>query len=160
MARRRQWIDTLQGTTLASGNTLLQFLLVSLEDPEETKGMTLIRLIISLDVRPTVPGGAAGIQRLSMGAGIVGADAIGTTASVADSGQAGEHPPSGWMWRDARSVQVGSEAVTLLWVSADMRAQRKLLYGVPFFRIDSDPVSGTPFSVRVDGIIRALYLMV
>ena len=120
MARRRQWIDTLQGTTLASGNTLLQSLLVSLEDPEETKGMTLIRLIISLDVRSTVPGGAAGIQRFSMGAGIVGADAIGTTASVADSGQSGEHPPSGWLWRDARSAQSGSEAMTFVRIFADM----------------------------------------
>ena len=39
----------------------------------------------------------------------------------------------------------------------DLRSQRKIGQGIPFLSVHNNPGAGTPYTVRVVGIVRTLY---
>ena len=157
MPRRRQWEDFLFDLDLTNGSRSITDL--TRVDADEAKGMTLVRIILKLEaVELAVDGEIAAAMMVSAGIGVTGLEAIdlGVTA-VAHPGTATEIPPSGWMWRDRMLVISGGQTRSVF--TADLRSQRKLLYGGPFLTIANDPQQGTAFTISVVGIVRCLYLL-
>ena len=158
MARRREWQDFIINDDVGSDTVSIENLLRG--DVNETKGMTLIRTIIRLDVHLILFGGNNGQQVVSMGIGMFStqAEAAGT-ASLAAPNVAIEKPLTGWLWR---SVGVVPDDMTpgYPWfkIDEDIRAQRKVMYGSPSLLIFNGASGGTAFSITVSGIIRCLYL--
>ena len=71
-----------------------------------------------------------------------------------------EFPSSGWLYRNIVPVLAdATPGFPVPIIDKDIRAQRKLMYGAPWIRFVNLNQQGTPFSVRVDGVIRCLYLL-
>ena len=159
MARRRVWQDFLIDVALASGGTSITGLLQG-DTPDDTKGMTLVRTLISLDVAPANDNVTLGYQGFDAGIGMAGLDAINTgAAALASPSLAGEIPVTGWLWRTRQMVGVTSGPLQVVRIREDIRAQRKAMYGNTYLRMDGFAVEGTAFTVSVFGLIRCLYLL-
>ncbi len=150
--RRREWEDFFisEQTPSESGDTTI----LSKDGAPDSKGKTLVRIIIGLDVKATLPTGAGGDHMvLSMGIGLA-SEGILSQISV---GTEGDVPISGWMWR-WRGV-VSEIGITPVRVDLDIRSQRKLMYGQPVLWIFNGQYQGTVFDVDTFGLVRCLYLL-
>ncbi len=95
--RRRQWQDFLiDSTVVINGQTGITLLQGGVDD---TKGMTLVRMIIGLDLYPellvTLSIEASG---LNLGIGMMSAEAI-ASGQFPDPDIATDIPLTGWLWR-------------------------------------------------------------
>ncbi len=152
--RRREWEDFFisEQTPSESGDTTI----LSKDGAPDSKGKTLVRIIIGLDVKATLPTGAGGDHMvLSMGIGLA-SEGILSQISV---GTEGDVPISGWMWRSRLLIPENQNAVPVIRLTADLRAQRKLMYGEPRLFIAYVLGQGDGFTVEVVGLLRALYLL-
>ena len=161
-SRRRRWIDTVfNGQTLAPGNTTSTIVLTEGIPDNEMKGMTLVRLIIQLNLLASIIDDDTGVQRMAIGIGLAGQEAIQASGTgIALPELQDEFPSSGWLWR-AQYAVVSNAVPGFPYpvIEKDLRAQRKLMYGAPYIRFVNINSQGTAFSVDIVGVVRALYLL-
>ena len=154
--RRRQWQDRTIDETTSEGTQDSSVLLTG--DIDDTKGMTLIRMIIGLNVQAAVlntTGSAA--QLMSYGIGMFAQETIGNLGFPEPSVDA-DIPQTGWLWRTKIIVRQRVDAPAVR-MDLDLRSQRKVMYGAPALVIDNDADQGAAFDVRTIGMIRCLYLL-
>jgi len=150
--RSREWQDTFIDESGAVADTD-EALLV--DTTETNKGKTLVRMIIDLTALPdAIVFANTSVMEVDLGIGMVSTEVVLGSINV---GLVGEVPQSGWLWR--RRVFVGRDGSYLLRIEADIRAQRKLLYGEPRLFVAYSLQAGTAFTVDVTGLIRCLYLL-
>ena len=95
--RKRFWNDTLFTDTTADG-TQDDVDLLNTPSQFQKYGLTLVRTIVSIIVRPTVLVGATGLQAVDYGIALVGQDALAASA-LPDLNFADDSPVKGWIWR-------------------------------------------------------------
>ena len=164
MVRRKTiWVDNIFNDTAASGTTS-EFALLSpqIDAWEATKGMTLLRTIVSLDVGPSALGVTVGVQRVSIGIGVAGEEAVtaGGAALPSPSNQA-DKPPSGWLYRQVRRIDdhTSDDIHAVIHIEAIVKGARKLMYGETFMCVQNEAVSGSAFTIRTIGLVRQLYAL-
>ena len=127
--------------------------------PVDSRGMTIVRTIITLDLIP--PAAVSdGWQRLSLGIGVFSQEAFAGSV-FPDPDVAGDRPPRGWLYRTMRAVP-GAAAMTNaapVHIEVDVKGKRKVDDGELAIVFDNDPIDGTAFSIRVIGLVRAVFLM-
>jgi len=163
MPRRRIWKDRVVDFNLAvDGEFVFRLTGAAEPDPEDSKGMTLVRCIGKVNSVPSLPGASNGAAEIFLGIGLTSEEAfgIGTTAISSVIVEA-EAPPSGWLLRTVGVVvnSVDSQDMPALIQEWDLRAQRKLMYGVPFLRIENATMTGVGVSTVHSMVVRSLYLM-
>jgi len=160
--RRLAWADDFVNVSIVSGGTgLLSVLNATLPTADQTNS-TLVRSIICLNVAPVSASGVdENAQLIHVGIGVASTPAVGQGgAAVADPSAAGEEPLFGWVWRCRYWIrETEGQQVPSLLITEDIRASRKIESGQPYIRAENDPGSGTPFTVRVVGLIRTLYML-
>ena len=158
MARRTAWEDTLFDSTVLSGGAASPTLMVGLTR-DESRGLTITRMIGELSFASNTIAGAFGNQIIDIGIAILDRDAIAASAHP-DPNSVEDEPPSGWLYRNRIRVgQNGAGAPTIYVVRFDMRAQRKLNGGQVELILQSTTSTGTAFTVDFSGIIRTLVLL-
>ena len=154
--RRRQWQDFLVTADVADSAQANANLLDGVIT--ETKGLTAVRFIIRLDLRPsTWVSNSTDSQMVTMGIGIFTADAISGSV-YPDPNVSTDHPGAGWLWRYCTLVNE-DQASGPARIDVDLRSMRKVMYGGTRLVINNDPDVGTAFTVSVRGLIRILYLL-
>jgi len=107
----------------------------------------------------TTVAGAWGQAAISLGMGMCSREAFATVPpTVPDPNNEVEQPPRGWIYRDR--VTVGQTAVggeSIYTIEFDIRAQRRLDEARIYIVHNNDPLQGTTFGVRANGIIRCLF---
>ena len=153
-----KWATALINLTIPDGlETTLQ--LNSVLPATQEVDVTLVRTIICLTVRATSVGSIANAQQIHVGIGVASSEGFAAGAvGVASPATAAEDPIQGWVWKCSYwlTQSQGTDSMALQ-IEKDLRAQRKISAGVPYFRLDNDPGDGVAFTVRVHGIIRTLY---
>jgi len=120
------------------------------------KGDTMVRMIIDLWLYPVpMVAGSVEVMEVDLGIGLVSVDLMPGSLNV---GIEGAVPQSGWLWRDRVFVPEISQAAGRVRLTADIRAQRKLMYGEPRLFVTYALSQGDGFNVTVQGIIRTLFL--
>jgi len=164
MPRRRIWKDRVVNLTLvtASDGIPIRLTGATTPDPEDSKGMTMVRCLGRLNILPLSPGTANGRTRLFVGLGIVSEEAFvaaGASLPTLDSQQ--EQPSSGWLLRTEVVVvdSIIASDLAAIPLEFDIRSQRKLMYGVPYLATQNVALGATPFTVSVTGVVRTLFLM-
>ena len=156
MPRPTDWIDTQVSLAPATGAQGLQSLMTGVA-PVNMRGMTLIRIILSLWVSSTTVAGAWGVQKIDVGIGVASQEAF-AAGIVPDPVTSTDKPPRGWVYRTQFGVAqngVGTPIVTNHQV--DIRGARKIENGELYIVVDNNAIAGTTFAVDVRGLIRTLY---
>ena len=155
--RGTQWFDTnvnLQATDGVQSTPLT--LLPADVNARDVPGLTIIRTLVDLSIHPVVPVSVFGGQRVLLGAGIVTADAFLANA-LPDLNAPSDEPIRGWMFKNARHSFQSENSFQFATMHADIHSQRKLdLDTEVFFTIFNQAVTGTSFTVEVNGLIRLL----
>ncbi len=155
--RRRIWDDAIISENTATDTQDSTDLLPSFQEGE-TKGFTLVRTIIGINIAPAaLVDASVDRQKVSIGIGVFSREMI-DIVDFPEPGVSNNIPLTGWIWRSQYIVSENA-AVQTLRIDIDLRAQRKVMYGVPFLIIDSTVQSGSSFAVLTTGIIRSLYLL-
>ena len=156
MARPTDWVDTQIDSTISRSGQVNKSLITGLA-PEEMRGVTLIRTIISVSVCSSTVAGAWGLQRVDLAIGVTSQEAF-AAGVLPDPKTASDKPSRGWVWRTQRLVeQNGASTRIVTHVMADIRGARKIENGELFIVIDnSAAVGGTSFGVAVVGLVRCL----
>ena len=158
MARRADWADSEVNSVVASGAQLVGSLMGGIST-EGSRGMTVVRTILTLSIIPPVAV-SDGHQRMSMGIGVISQEGFGAGV-VPDANSVLDRPPRGWLWRE-QLVCVGAASMVShapAVFRADIRGKRKVDNGELVIIIDNDPIDGTAFGVRVVGMIRIVFLL-
>jgi len=152
--RRREWFDTFVTETTGPAQSDEKILV---DVGEENKGKTLVRLIIDLSIQANVavPSSTERIQ-MGLGIGVVSADLPAGSVNVLVES---DIPMSGWLWRTRFTITELTNFSGIMRIHADLRAQRKLMYGEPRLFIGGSLDQGDGFNAQTLGIIRALYLL-
>ncbi len=156
MARKRIWAENVvnESTTSSGADTL--DLTAGLGEID-FKGYTLVRMIIDLTLGPLVfAANSLDSQRMSLGVAMVSDEAA--IAGAFPDPNTTDRPLTGWLWR-AQAPVSEDPSVGNTRIMADIRTQRKLMYGVPYLTIFNDAWTGAgPFEVQTAGIFRCLFL--
>jgi len=157
-ARRRVWDDAIVNEDTATGTQDSTDLMPNFQE-SETKGFTLVRLIIGLDLTPNPPGVSTSADQMLMhlGIGVFSREMI-DVVDFPEPQLSNNIPMTGWLWRAtyvvAENVQVKNVRIDL-----DLRSQRRLMYGVPFMVMNAVLHNGVAFNVATTGMVRSLYLL-
>ena len=130
MARGLTWIDNTVDQVVVN-NTIEQVSLFEGNPPIDIRRSTITRIIVALSVFSTTVGGAWGVQKVSMGMGVVGQSAVlaGTNA-LPDPLTTSERPSRGWMYFRHLAVSQNTGGGQVIFeVPADLRSQRKVQDG-------------------------------
>ncbi len=158
MARTPYWADTLMSFSVASGATNNQDLLSNLS-PDERRGITLVRTIMTMAYTPSPTSGVVGTQIIDLGIGIASVDAFAAGA-LPDVQVESDRPPRGWIMRDRTAVlDDATDVANITFVRGDFRTKRRIDDGDLFLQHFSTARTGTPFTVAISGIVRVLYLL-
>lgn len=124
----------------------------------ERNNWTLIRLILCLDMFVLAPGGVTGIQSLAIGAGVASEEAF-LASIVPNPSISTEFPPRGWIYKCQRAIQdnIDFAAPNQVHIAEDIRTMRRVDNGAAYLVLESDPVSGTAFTIAIQGTVRALF---
>ncbi len=160
--RRRAWVDFIFNLSLADGAALQsQDILFDMADAFTT--VTVARLIGQITITPDDPDAAiTGAMRVVQGIGVVSAEAHAGNV-VPNPSVTTEFPALGWLWRDLSVTQKQNASGTMeSWsypvMKFDLGANRKVDRGILFYTADSTTVTGSGFTVRITGLIRAMCL--
>ena len=152
-----RWIDTVVAqAAFASGANSATSLLSGI-GPVDTRGVTIIRTMIRLSFSSDTIAGAWGAQSVHLGIGIASQAAFTMGITALPTAEGSEQPARGWIWRD--HVMAGQNGVDTQFVSTlreDIRGARKIEDGEVFLTFSNIPHTGTPFSIRVTGLVRLL----
>jgi len=122
--------------------------------------MTLIRMIIGLSQycdNPIVNSGDTMIVGSAIG---MFSDEAISSSTFPNAAAQEDVALTGWMWKAQTVVtESGTANNNALRLDADIRSQRKLMYGRPVLLINNIPDIGGPFNVKTRGVIRCLYLL-
>ena len=156
--RLTAWDDAEVSETLTSGATGTHELMQNVSDPEK-RGCTLVRCIINLWLVPNVPGQVEGLQQLWIGISLVSDDAF-VAGALPDVDDVADYPMGGWLLRRTVVTQdmvanASNRVVTA--VDLDLRAQRKMDRSTMVMSFLNQNRGGTPFTVRLVGLVRCLY---
>ena len=157
--RRTRWVDTHVQINTATGAQSVVELLQSAGDID-TREWTITRLIGMIVMGSTTVAGAWGTQAMTMGIGVISREAV-TGGAFPDLNDEADMPAGGWMWRMrgmASQNGTGSPVFSPP-IQFDLRAQRKIGFGVPHLIINNDLGLGTAFTVTAQGVIRMLVLL-
>ncbi len=155
--RRRQWQDFLVGAVIGVGSQSTKVLLRG--DIDDTKGMTLVRMVIDLASSPDPTSAVVGSTKLHMGIGVFAAEAI-AASSYADPNVETDQPMTGWLWRRSVIVTDDPSGPPAPWMGhEDIRSQRRVMYGSPVLILNADTGRGSSPSLHVSGLVRCLYLL-
>ena len=158
------WIDTVfSAFDVVTSGVNTTSLMGGFTSDEQTRAnqMTLLRTIIRLDVAPTVHDSGESSRTISMGIGLASQEAF-AALTLPDANVATDFPRLGWIWRTRGRVFgfAADQPAAEVWrIDLDLRAQRKLENGVAYFIAHNDANEGATVTVRIDGIIRQLWLM-
>ena len=156
MARPTDWIDTSVGFTIASGSQSNLSLMTGVA-PVNMRGMTLIRTIFTWSSFSTTVAGAWGVQILSIGIGVTSQEAF-AAGVLPDPDVPTDKPPRGWVYRTSQVVtQNGAGSPVTHDREVDIRGARKVENGELYIVVDNNPIVGTPFTARIQGMCRTLY---
>ena len=156
MARRAVWTDTRLSETTPSANQDVVSLMGTL-DGAAREGLTVVRTIISIDLVP--PTAVSDGQTIcDMGIGVVSQEGF-VSSVVPDPNIAGDRPPRGWLWRDARVVRAAATKTDspATHIMADVRGARKVDNGELVFIINQTVIDGMSFDIFSRGIIRCVF---
>ncbi len=155
MARRTRWVDNVISISTASTGQQISNLRGGLS-VTDLQGSTITRLIVGLDISSNTVAGAWGKARFSVGIGLASEQAL-LGGSVPDPQTEVDFPPGGWLWRGIYvASQNGAGAPISSRIDLDLRAQRKLLGGQPFIHWTNTVITGTQFTIGVQGLVRML----
>ncbi len=153
--RRRQWTDRFIDEVTMSGTGDEELLINPADADNIEKGSTLVRMIIDLTVHPeAIVNDSINSVIYDAGIGLVSPEMPALSVLVALEG---ENPMSGWLFR--RRITIFANNVIPMRIEADIRAQRKLMYGEPRLFLGVNVGTGATFNVTTTGLIRSLYLM-
>jgi len=157
--RRGFWVDTLISENVGSGLAAHEDLL-STPSQFDKFGLTVVRTILTLTVRPTTLFAAAGVQAVDLGIQLVEQDAFAAFA-LPDLNFADDQPGRGWLYRDRVILtdHISTGAVrTEYRIFKDLKGKRKIDDMELIYTMQNSPVSGTSFSANVEGLIRLFVL--
>ncbi len=158
MARTPYWRDTLIDKATASSAQSVTSLNGDLT-PIDTRGATVIRVIMRLSVIPTALGGAVSGQIMTYGIGVVAQDAFAASA-VPDPNVDADRPARGWLMRDrCLIIDVAGDPLAPVDCHGDFRGKRKLDNGELVLIVNNDNDQGAGTSITMIGLVRVLYLM-
>ena len=154
------WIDKLPNLVVASGAQGAFSLSPTITQTQlRLERLTLIRLIIGIDIMPSIRDSGEGDTLVSLGIGVFSDEA--TQAGVfADPTVETDHPARGWPWRGryrVYAVAADDQNVSRVRVDVDIRAARKLENGVLMMVVNNDPSQGVATPITMTGIIRSLF---
>ena len=162
MAQHRRstfWVDTLHNIDIASGGKSETTLMGALS-VEDTRGLTLIRMILCHNYSYTVHDSGEGSQLLDIGIGVASREALNATA-LSDPETATEHPTRGWLYRCRHKMHgfaADQAASDLRDVYRDLRAKRRMETGAVFLSLTNSAQSGAASAINVAGITRCLFM--
>ena len=157
--RRTLWIDTLVSEQTANG-TQDNTDLMATPSQFSKHGLTLVRTIVNLSIRPESPFGVTGYQALDIGMGVVEQDALAASA-LPDLNFGDDTPIRGWVFRKRLLIEdhVTADIERLVRVDMDLKAQRLIGDAELVLIINNNGVLGTAFEVRTEGLLRCLFKM-
>ncbi len=154
MPRPMRWIDTIIGVNTPDGAADTESLMTSI-GPVDTRGVTVIRTIVRLDLMSSTVAGAWGSQSVNLAIGIAGQEAF--AAGIFPDPNANEEPARGWMWRDQIMVtQNGISTEITKRLTSDLRGSRKIQDGEVYLTLHNNNNLGTAFPVQTNGLVRLL----
>ena len=159
MARPTDWVDTQVDSGISAGGQVIKSLITGLA-PEEMRGVTAIRTIISLSVFSQTIAGSWGLSRVDMAIGVTSQEAF-AAGVVPDPNVATDKPARGWLWRTQRvAEQNGASTRVVTHVQADIRGGRKIENGEMYLVINNSITGGgASFRVKVVGLVRVVMLL-
>ncbi len=160
-AQRRltAWDDQLVTSLSVTSGAENSFLLTENVSDTEKRGCTIVRIILALELLPSVPGNVSGVQTVSMGIGATSDDAFAAGA-LPNAEVDTDFPVMGWLWRGkylVRDETLATGIVPFPRIDADLRSQRKIDRSSVFVILQNTPVQGTAFNILVSGMVRVLY---
>ncbi len=158
----RIWIDTRIGATVVIGTQRLDSLMTGVSATQTRfDRMTLLRTIIGIDFGRLTHDSGEGSEVVAVGIGIASQEAF-AAGNVSDPNIATDFPTRGWVWRAAYRIYgfaADQPAVFNRRVDLDLRAQRKLENGEAFIVTDLFAVEGANSGMRMEGLVRQLWLV-
>ncbi len=155
MPRRTDWVDTILNLEVTVGAQTQTGLMTGLSTAD-TRGLTIIRTILQIEMFSNNIAGAFGVALMDLAIGITSQEAF-AAGVVPDPRTSSDRPPRGWMWRTSKLVTqngVGTSIVTTY--AADVRGGRKVENGAVFMVADHTALLGAGFQVNVRGLCRML----
>ena len=149
------WIDTIVNSLVTIG-TQDRIDLMGTWDTDESRGMTVARLIICITAVPNPIGGVLGVVQIHGGIGVYSQEAA-TAGVLPDPNQAADYPQRGWLWRCGYAViDDPTPGYPVPLIQADVHAGRKLDTGEAWLSLATTAGHGTAFSVQFYGLVRML----
>ena len=160
----RLWIDTTISMSVSVGNLNFADLMASFSDvTTRLAQVILIRTIVGIDIARTTHDSGEGSEQVAVGLGVSTQDAFDQGISaLPDPALDAEFPIRGWIWRSIYRIfgfAADQPAVYSARVDFDLRSMRKLENGRPFLIAHNTNVEGTSSAIRIDGLIRQLWLV-
>ena len=156
------WVDTLINHDVTNNSQLLLSLVTGFTSEElRLASMTLMRTIVGFDIGYTVHDSGEGSQSIDIGIGVTSQEAFAAN-TVPDPNVDSDFPTRGWIFR-ARGRIFGFAAdqpMVYSWrVDRDLRSRRKLENGECYVAFNNFSVEGVASTVRVNGLIRQLWIV-
>jgi len=157
--RRGFWVDNVITESLSDNSTGTEDLL---ETPSQFDkfGLTLVHTIVQLSIMPTTLFGAVGVNALDMGIAVIEQDAFAALA-LPDFNFPDDQPGRGWIYKERFIVQDHTTAgavPTIQRVERRLKSKRKIDDMELLMIFSNFNISGTTFTVRVEGLIRQYFL--
>ena len=158
MARKTWWQDRLIDVTVGAASQSTVDLLLNVSS-DESRGLTLTRMILALILYSDTVAGAYGVQSVDLGIGLIDRDAASASA-FPDPNSQDDAPPGNWVFRKrCVCAQNGAGAPVLYSCEVDLRAMRKVQEGQLTLIVNNTSVTGTAFQVHILGSARSLLLL-
>ena len=156
--RKTAWKDSLFNKIVASGAAGSASSLLGDWINVDTRGNTLVRMIMCYSVTPEVPHAVTGLQTLDMGIATTSQEAF-AAGVVPDANAASDEPLGPWVFR-CRHLVANHSALSIYAfseINRDLRAMRMIGNGELYLTLSNSIISGVAFDVRWHGIIRCLF---
>jgi len=153
--RQVRWIEKEVNQAIAAAGQDVKSMMGGLST-DQTRGMTVTRLIGRVGFSSATVAGAWGVNVLDIGIGVVSQEGF-AAGVVPDPSVANDEPVRGWLFRTRVVVsQNGAGGQVVHELHFDIRAQRKVETGELVIIMDNSAISGTSFTINAQGWIRTL----
>ncbi len=161
LPRKRLWIDTLISEDTANG-TQDDADLMATPSQFDKHGLTLVRTIVMLTIRPTTLAAAAGLAAHDIGIALVDQDALAAGA-LPDLNFGDDSPIKGWIFRKRVIIEDSSTAgiisPTSQRIELDLKSKRLIGDSELILIMNQNVAQGTGFTTHTEGLIRCLFLL-